>query len=68
MNIKRIIFLIITGCIFQIGFSQKIIEKDFKATFNKYGVDGCFVLFNQTNNEFIRYNSSLCDSGYKLIE
>ena len=48
----------------QIGFSQTTIEKDFKTHFTKYGVDGCFVLFDQDANKFIRYNSGLCDTGY----
>jgi beta-lactamase class D len=60
----RILTLFLSGLISQIGFSQKVIEKDFKAHFDKYGVDGCFVLFNQPDNEFVRYNSGLCDSGY----
>jgi beta-lactamase class D len=37
---------------------------NFKPQFDKYGVDGCFVLFSQTDNEYIRYNSGLCDTGY----
>ena len=61
---KKIILTIVFGIIFQIGFSQKLSEKDFKFIFEEYGVDGCFVLFNQTNNEYIKYNSNLCDSGY----
>ena len=50
--------------IFQNGYSQKTFEKDFKKHFDKYEVDGCFVLFNQSGNEYIRYNSNLCDTGY----
>ena len=61
---KRIFLLFTALLISQIGFSQKTTEKDFKAQFDKYGVDGCFVLFNQSDNEFVKYNSSLCDSGY----
>jgi beta-lactamase class D len=61
---KKTVLLILTGFIFQFGFSQKMIEKDFKAQFDKHGVNGCFVLFNQLDNEFIRYNASLCDSGF----
>lgn len=41
-----------------------MIEKDFKYIFDKYEVDGCFILFNQTDNEYIKYNSNLCDTGY----
>jgi hypothetical protein len=37
---------------------------DFKPHFDKYSVNGCFVLYNQSDNEIIRYNLSLCDSGY----
>jgi beta-lactamase class D len=61
---KKIALFVITGLIFQIGFSQKIIIKDFKNYFDKCGVDGCFVLYNQSDNEYIKYNSNLCDSGY----
>lgn len=57
-------FILILGLIFQTGFSQKSTEIDFKKHFDKYGVDGCFVLYNQSDNEYIRYNSNLCDSGY----
>ena len=61
---KGIIFSITTVLISQIGLSQKMMQRNFKAQFDKYGVDGCFVLFNQADNEFLRYNSALCDSGY----
>ncbi len=61
---KRILFLILSCSIFQFGFSQKITEKDFKSHFDSYGVEGCFVLFDQATNEYVRYNPGLCDSGY----
>lgn len=61
---KGFITTLLLGLIFQTGFSQKTIERDFKKHFDKYGVNGCFVLFNQIDNEYIRYNSSLCDTGY----
>jgi beta-lactamase class D len=61
---KRGLIILTFGLIFQTGFSQKSTEFDFKKHFDKYGVDGCFVLYNQSDNEFIKYNSNLCDSGY----
>jgi len=61
---KQIFSLIVFGLMFQTGFSQKIIERDFRSYFDKYGVNGCFVLYNQSDNEFIKYNSTLCDTGY----
>ncbi len=61
---KKQFLLLILTLSFQPGFTQNGIEMNFKSYFDKYGVDGCFVLFNQTENEYIRYNSSLCDSGY----
>lgn len=61
----RQLFLIIAfGLIFQTGFSQNVIEKNFKAIFDKYGVDGCFVMYNQTDNQYIKYNPKQCDTGY----
>lgn len=60
----RTLFVIAAGLFFQAGFSQSAWEKDLSAYFSKYGVDGCFVLFDQDANEFIRYNSGLCDTGF----
>ncbi len=61
----RPVFLSIAfGLIFQAGFSQEVIVKNYKSIFNTYGVDGCFVLYNQTDNEYIKYNAELCDTGY----
>lgn len=61
---KALITALLFSLIFQTGSSQTTIERDFKKHFDKYGVDGCFVLYNQADNEYIRYNPSLCDSGY----
>ena len=61
----KYIFLLITflinNCLLN---SQKPSELNFKSIFNKYDVNGYFVLYNQSNNEYIRYNPNLCDSGY----
>ncbi|MFC2138806.1 penicillin-binding transpeptidase domain-containing protein [Bacteroidota bacterium] len=56
--------IIILGLIFQIGYAQKTIEIDLKKYFDIYGVNGCFVLYNQSENEYIKYNSMRCDSGF----
>jgi beta-lactamase class D len=61
---KQIFSIIAFGLIFQAGFTQKIAERDFQPYFDKYEVGGCFILYNQSDNEFIKYNSILCDSGY----
>jgi beta-lactamase class D len=60
----RIIITLLAGFIFQAGYSQNQIVKDFKKHFEKYGVEGCFVLYNQSAREFIRYNPDYCDSAY----
>lgn len=44
--------------------AQKAYERDFGSFFEKHGVDGCFVLFDESENTYIRYNSAWCDSGY----
>lgn len=64
ISMKTIFPIIALIFIFQTIFSQNVIEKDFKSIFNKYGVDGCFVLYDQSKDESIRYNSSLCDTSY----
>lgn len=61
---KKEFLLLILTLSFQPGYPQKTTEMNFQPQFDKYGVSGCFVLFNKTDNEYIRYNSSLCDSGY----
>jgi len=61
---KRLVLSIIVALIVDLTFSQTIIEKNFKAQFDKYGVEGCFVLFSQSDDITIRYNSAQCDSGY----
>ena len=61
---KKQVLLLILTLSFQPGFTQKVIEMNFRTHFERYGVNGCFVLFDQTRNEYIRFNSDLCDSGY----
>jgi len=61
---KKELIILLLGFIFQPGFSQKIIDKNLQTHFAKYNVEGCFVLFNQSDNEYIRYNALRCDTGY----
>ncbi len=61
---KAGLLLCFTGLIYFAGFAQKMTAADYRSLFTKYGVDGCFVLFNEKENEFTRYNPALCDSGY----
>lgn len=61
---KRIVLSIIVTSIVSLAYSQTIIQKSFKSQFDKYGVDGCFVLFNQSDDLIIKYNDDLCDVGY----
>ena len=61
---KTVLFIILSGVLLQTVFSQTEINKDFKKYFDEYDVEGCFVLFNQAEDEYIRYNSILCDTGY----
>ncbi len=60
----RVTFVLISVLFIQAGFSQTITEKDLGKHFDRYGVDGCFLLFNHSDDEFIVYNADLCDSGY----
>jgi beta-lactamase class D len=60
---KTLFFLSLLLCS-QSGFAQRRTEMNFKPFFEKYGVDGCFVMYNPSENEYIRYNSVLCDEGY----
>lgn len=61
---KLILILLTIVSFFQVSVSQKVTEKDFSSYFKKYDLDGCFVLYDQAGNSYVRYNSALCDSGY----
>lgn len=61
---KQVILTIVSGFLIHTAFSQKVIEQDFSSIFHQYGVDGCFVLYNQKDNEYIKYHSGLCDTAY----
>jgi beta-lactamase class D len=45
-------------------FPQEIKQIDCRSHFKEYGVAGCFVLFDQSNNFFICYNPERSDSGF----
>jgi len=61
----RILFLLPALIIFYQTLSSQVKTNiDLGKHFDKYGVMGCFVLYNQTDNEFTLYNADLCDSGY----
>lgn len=38
--------------------------RDFKKSFDQYGVEGCFVLLDLDKDEIICYNPEECDQGY----
>ena len=61
---KQLLLILAIACPFHSGYSQKVTERDFKHIFDKYGVDGCFVLYNQTGDEYIKYKPDLCDTAY----
>jgi len=61
---KKLWIILLSCTLFPNGFSQTITERDLKPQFEKYGVDGCFVVYDQKNNEYTRYNAALCDTGY----
>jgi beta-lactamase class D len=61
---KQLFPILLFGLIFRTGFSQIETQKNFKPVFDTYGVTGCFVLYDQTADEYVKYNSGLCDTGY----
>lgn len=58
------ILLMLSCCFMPTAFSQHSTEIDFKKHFDAYGVNGCFVLYDQANDETILYNAARCDSGF----
>jgi beta-lactamase class D len=63
-TLNRMAFMLIALAGLHSVYCQQAIEKDFSGIFNEYGVNGCFVLFDETGNTIIRYQPDLCDSGY----
>lgn len=61
---KNLLSLLFLLSLVSSSYAQKMTEWNFKPYFDRYGVDGCFVLFDEANNEFIRYNPAGCDSGF----
>lgn len=46
-------------------FPQKVEERnDFKKFFDKYGHDGCFLLYDLVNNSYLKYNPERCDQQF----
>jgi beta-lactamase class D len=50
--------------IYASAWAQKATDVNFKPVFDKYGVNGCFALYDLTENSFTRYNAARCDSGF----
>lgn len=64
-NTKGFFFFILFGALLPLlVYPQEIKLIDFKNHFDEYGVEGCFVLYDQSNDFFICYNPERCDSGY----
>lgn len=60
-NVKVLILLVLLA---NTALSQTTTEKDFSKYFSKYGVIGCFALYNPDTDEYINYNKARCDSGF----
>lgn len=61
---KNLLSLLFLLSLVSLSYAQKITERNFKPYFDRYGVDGCFVLFDEADNELTRYNPAICDSGF----
>lgn len=61
---KQVSLVFVFALFFQTTFAQEKVEKDFKRHFDNYGVNGCFVLYNQSQDVLYCYNKERCDSGY----
>jgi beta-lactamase class D len=61
---KNFLSLLFLLSLVSLSYGQKITERNLKPFFDRQGVNGCFVLFDEANNEFIRYNPAVCDSGF----
>jgi beta-lactamase class D len=62
--IHKALQLFILVILHSTGHAQEIRLMDFKNHFDKYGVEGCFVLYDKSGDFYICYNPARCDSGY----
>jgi len=61
---KKVLLILVYTLFCLSSSGQSVPEMNFKPMFDKYGVDGCFVLYDREKNEFIKYNPAVCDTGY----
>jgi len=61
---KKFVLIMLIASIALWGGSQTTTELNLGSIFEKYGVSGCFVLYDQEENSYMKFNSGLCDSGY----
>ncbi|MBN1952176.1 MAG: class D beta-lactamase [Bacteroidales bacterium] len=59
---KFLLLFLLVIC-FQLN-AQNIIQKDFKSSFDAYGVKGCFALYDPVESVTYQYNPERCDSGF----
>lgn len=60
-NILLILLLYVTPCSFSQTFTE---QPDFRKFFDEFSVQGSFVLYNLTQNEYICYNKAQLDSSF----
>ena len=64
MSVKINLLVLFAFIVWPAAFTQKQ-DPGLTEVFGKYGIDnGCFVLYDQANDEYLRYNSARCDSGF----
>ncbi len=61
---KTIVLILLIESIARCAGPQTTTELNLGHIFEKYGVSGCFVLYDQEEDSYMRINPSLCDSGY----
>lgn len=64
MTKVKVFFSILPAFLLMQVFSQEVAVRDFKSYFDAFGVNGCFVLYDEATDNFISYNPARCDSGY----
>lgn len=57
MKIKNLLAIILPLFLFSVCFAKDEVRPDFKKYFDKYNLNGAFVLYDSNNRKFVRYNS-----------
>lgn len=61
---KSVVLVALSILYLQANYAQDSIQIKIDSIFKTQNVEGCFVLFNEKDSSYLRYNAAYCDTGY----